>query len=407
MDIWITVKIAIKALISNKMRAFLTMLGIIIGVGSVISMIAIANGAKESLNANIQANGTNVLMIFASSSQKRGGVHMGRSESIQTLTPDDAEAIVENCKSVRYASPQIRQVARTIYKTQNWSTAILGGNEDYFDIRSWKTVSGRTFTKNEVTSAAKVCVIGSVVVENLFGNANPIGETIRVNKIPFKVIGVLETKGQSGFGGNMDDIVVIPYTTVMQRFYKKSYIRMMMCSATDKETVNSAKDEISNLLRQRHRIPKGGEDDFDIRTQEDMLKMAEETSKFLSLLLGSIASVSLLVGGIGIMNIMLVSVTERIREIGIRMAVGAKRKDILLQFITEAVVLSIIGGLMGVGLGYLIAWFISALAKWKTLVSMNSIILSISFSFAIGLFFGLYPAWRASKLDPIEALRQE
>jgi putative ABC transport system permease protein len=388
------------------MRAFLTMLGIIIGVGSVISMVAIASGAKESLSANIQANGTNVIMIFASSGQKSHGARMGRDTN-KTLTVKDAEAIVANCKSVQFASPQIRQVARTIYKTQNWSTGVLGGNEDYFDIRNWKAEAGRTFTKNELTSSAKVCVIGSVVADNLFANEAPVGNTIRINKIPFKVVGVLETKGQSGFGGNMDDTVIIPYTTAMQRFYKKTYLSMIICSAKDRDSVNDAKDEITTLLRQRHHLAKGTEDDFDIRTQEDMLKMADETSKFLSLLLGSIASVSLLVGGIGIMNIMLVSVTERIREIGIRMAVGAKRKDILLQFIIEAIVLSVVGGLIGVGLGYLIAWIISAIAKWKTLVSIESIILAVSFSLAIGLFFGLYPAWKASKLDPIEALRQE
>jgi len=406
MDIWITIKVAFKALVKNKMRTFLTMLGIIIGVGSVIAMISIASGAQKDMSSRIESSGTNMLMIFASSGKRRGGISRGWG-SIQTLKVDDCEAIMKYCPHVEYASPQIRVTARLIYKNQNWSTAVRAGNEHYVDIRNWGVQSGRSFTSSEVTSGAKVCMIGTVARDNLFGDENPVGKTIRINKIPFLVIGLLEEKGQSGWGGNWDDVVIVPYTTAMQRLYKKDYLTMITVSATDRQDISKAGEEITALLRQRHRIKKGEEDDFVIRTQEERLQAAGEMSKFLSLLLGSIASVSLLVGGIGIMNIMLVSVTERIREIGIRMAVGARQKDIMLQFITEAIVLSIVGGLLGVGLGYGISKLISIFAKWTTVVTIHSIILAMGFSGAIGLFFGFYPAWKASKLDPIEALRTE
>lgn len=406
MDIWITIKVAIKALIKNKMRTFLTMLGIIIGVGSVIAMISIATGAQKDMSGRIESSGTNMLMIFASSGKRRRGLSRGWG-SVQTLTVKDSEAIMKYCPHVEYASPQIRVTARLIYQNQNWSTAVRAGNEHYIDIRNWSTQSGRSFTPSEIASGAKVCMIGTVVRDNLFGDGNPVGKTIRLNKIPFLVIGLLEEKGQGGWSGNWDDVAIIPHTTAMQRLYKRDYLPMVTVSATDREDISKAKDEITMLLRQRHRIKKGEEDDFLIRTQEDRLKAAGDTSRFLSLLLGSIASVSLLVGGIGIMNIMLVSVTERIREIGIRMAIGARQKDILLQFIIEAIVLSILGGIIGVGFGYGIARLISIFAKWTTVVTIHSIVLAMGFSGAIGLFFGLYPAWKASRLDPIEALRNE
>ncbi len=397
---------AIKALIKNKMRTLLTMLGIIIGVGSVIAMISIATGAQKDMSGRIESSGTNMLMVFASSGKSRGGLSRGWG-SIQTLTVKDSEAIAKYCPHVEYASPQIRVTARLIYQNQNWSTAVRAGNENYIDIRNWGTQSGRSFTTSEVTSGAKVCMIGTVVRDNLFGDLNPVGKTIRINKIPFLVVGLLEEKGQGGWHGNWDDVAIIPHTTAMQRLHKKDHLSMVTVSATDRYDISKAKEEIKMLLRQRHRIKKGEEDDFIIRTQEDRLQAAGDTSRFLSLLLGSIASVSLLVGGIGIMNIMLVSVTERIREIGIRMAIGARQKDILLQFIAEAIVLSLLGGIIGVGFGYGVSKLISIFTKWTTFVTIHSIILSMGFSGAIGLFFGFYPAWKASKLDPIEALRNE
>jgi len=319
-----TIRVALRSLIRNKLRTFLTMLGIIIGVGSVIGMIAIATGAKQSMNDRIEASGTNMIMIFASSGKRRGGVHFGMG-SIQTMTPDDADAIMKYCKHVEFASPQIRTVVRIIYKNQNWSTAARAGNEYYHNIRNWKVDRGRFFSEAEVKAAAKVCVIGDVIRDKLFGTEDPIGKIIRVNRQPFRILGVMETKGQEGWGGSWDDVIIIPYTTSMRNFYNRNNIRMITASATDRLDINFAKDEITDLLRQRHRIRKGEEDDFRIRTQEDRLQRAEDTSKFLSLFLGAIASVSLLVGGIGIMNIMLVTVTERIREIGIRMAIGARR----------------------------------------------------------------------------------
>lgn len=406
MSIINTITLALKTLSRNKMRTLLTMLGIIIGVGSVIAMVAIASGAKEDMTKQIESAGTNMLTIFSSTGRRRHGVRMATG-SVNTLTVADSEAIMNDCRHVEYSSPQIRVMGHTIYGNQNWSTTVMAGSEDLFDIRNWRVSSGRSFVKNEVVSSSKVCVIGDVVRDNLFGGEDPIGAVIRINKIPFRVIGVLEAKGQSGGGGSFDDVVIIPYTTAMQRMYKRTNLGMIVASAANRTDIEKAKDEITQLLRQRHRIKKGDDDDFMIRTQADRLEAAGETSAFLTLFLGAVASVSLLVGGIGIMNIMLVSVTERIREIGIRMAIGAKQRDILLQFIVESIVLSSTGGIIGIGLGYLGAWAISALAKWSTMVSIQSIMLSISFSMAIGLFFGLYPAWKASRLDPIQALRKE
>lgn len=406
MDFLLTLKVSIKTLFRNKMRTFLTMLGIIIGVGSVIGMVAIATGAKQKMSDQIESSGTNMITIFATSGSRRGGMHFGWG-SVQTMTPADADAIMENCKHVEYASPEIRVTSRLIYKNQNWSTAVRAGNEHYIDIRNWKVDLGRNYTKDEVISRAKVCLLGNEVKEQLFGSENPIGQVIRVDKIPFRVIGLLESKGQEGFGGNWDDCIIIPHTTAMQRIYKKTYVPRLTASALSREDITKATEEITDLLRFRHKIRNPEDDDFSIRTQEDRLENANQTSQFLTIFLGSVAGVSLLVGGIGIMNIMLVSVTERIREIGIRMALGARRKDILLQFITESIVLSLSGGFIGILLGYLLAWGISKIAGWPTMVSLQSVIVSVIFSMAIGLFFGLYPAWKASSLNPIEALRHE
>ena len=405
MDIWLTVKIAIKALFRNKMRAFLTMLGIIIGVGAVVGMLGIARGAQDSITKSIESMGSNNLYIFASSRTK-GGVRGGWG-SIQSMKVADSKAIMAECPHIEYATPYITVSGRAIHKNKNYSTTVYGVNEYLPIIGSWNIDQGNFFSEQEVVSAAKVCVIGQEIVDNLYDmDENPIGTIIRINKIPFKVIGVLESKGTSGANNN-DDVIFIPLTTAMQRLYRYDYIMMIMASATDREDSAKAKNEVEMLLRQRHKIKKGDDDDFQIMTQEEIIKMVEDQLKVFAILLGAIASVSLFVGGIGIMNIMLVSVTERIREIGIRMAIGATAKNIRDQFLIEAIVLSLMGGILGIGLGYLITYIISKAAKWPVIVSFESIFLAIAFSTIIGVFFGFYPAWKASNLDPIEALRQE
>jgi len=406
MDIWITIKVAIKALFKSKMRTFLTMLGIIIGVGAVIGMLSIARGAQYNITKSIESMGTNVLFIIASSRTK-GGVRGGWG-SITTLKVDDAIAIQKECPHIKYASPLVTVSGRIIYKNQNWGTQVNGVNEHFQYINDLNIGNGSFFGSQETTSASKVCVIGPVVQENLFAwDENPVGKIVRINRIPFKVIGVLESKGSSGGHQDPDDVIFIPYSTAMQRMYRKDYIMMIMASATDRDDISLAKVEVEQLLRQRHRIKKGQEDDFMIHTMEEIMKMVGEFTKTFTILLGAIASVSLLVGGIGIMNIMLVSVTERIREIGIRMAIGARPKDILCQFLIEALVLSLAGGILGIGLGYLISFIIGKMAKWPSIITPASVVLALSFASGVGIFFGFYPAWKASRLDPIQALRHE
>jgi putative ABC transport system permease protein len=367
-------------------------------------MISIGKGAQINSQNQIQSSGSNLINIFASQNTK---THIHDGGTTTTLTVQDSKALKENCKHLLYTSPSLRNVARMIYQNNNWSSSMQGGNSDIIIIRNWKMKQGRPFTSSEVDSKQKVVLIGATVSDKLFGNMDPIDKVIRINKIPFRVIGVLEAKGTSGFGGNSDDTVIIPYTTLMQRFYKKTYIPSIVASADSTENTELAKNEIISVLRQRHHLREGEVDDFSIRTQQDMQNANNQANTVFTLLLTAIASVSLLVGGIGIMNIMFVSVTERVREIGIRIAIGAKRKDILLQFLVESIVLSGIGGMIGIVLGVGSSLLISKIAGWPTAVSGNSIILSIAFSAAIGIFFGFYPAWRASLLDPIESLRSE
>ncbi|MFW6160543.1 MAG: ABC transporter permease [Acidobacteriota bacterium] len=405
MHILKTAKISLRALGRNKMRSFLTALGIIIGVGAVIAMISIGQGAKQAVEDRFAEMGTNLLFVRPGSREFRG-VHSG-SGSYNTLTEDDAQAIEEKCDSVLYVSPSVSTRAQVVYKNKNWNTSIQGSGARYPEIRNWPVAEGTFFAEGMVKSSAKVCVLGSEVKTNLFGNEDPAGKIIRIKNIPFRVLGVLASKGESGGWFNRDDVIVAPYTTVQKRLLGIDYIQSIDISAVSAHLTSEAQRQIEELLRLRHRIAPGAEDDFSIRNMSDIAEGAAESTRILTILLGGIASVSLLVGGIGIMNIMLVSVTERIREIGIRMSIGAREKDILFQFLTEAIVLSVLGGIIGIGMGMITSQLISRFAGWETIVSIGSILLAFIFSGSVGIFFGYYPAKKASKLDPIEALRYE
>lgn len=397
--------IAFDALIRNKMRSMLTMLGIIIGVGAVIAMIAVGQGASYSVESQIASLGQNVLLIYPGAST-RGGVS-GGAGSASTLTIEDAQAILEQCPSVAYMSPMLRAPSQIIAGNLNWSTAVQGGSVDFFMIRDWKIESGEFFTEADVKATAKVCVIGKTVANSLFQGADPVGQTIRIRNIPFKVVGVLKSKGQSVSGQDQDDIIVAPYTTVQKRLLGINFIWGIMISAVSKDKIFQAQEEATNVLRIRHRLQPWEDNDFTIRNQTDIAETATATSRIMTILLGSIASVSLIVGGIGIMNIMLVSVTERTREIGIRMSIGARRRDILIQFLIEAIVLSLVGGIIGILMGVGGSSMISKFAGWPTFISSGSIVLAVLFSTAVGVFFGFYPARKAASLNPIEALRYE
>ena len=398
-------KIAWKALRRNLLRTLLTMLGIIIGVAAVIAMVAIGNGAKAEVETRIAALGQNVLIVL-SGNVTRGGFSMGFG-SAGTLTQGDFDAIRREVPGVAGASPEVRSTAQIAVGNQNISTQVMGVGEDYVSARSWVLAGGDNFTDVDVRSANKVALIGKTTATTLFGDGDPVGQIIRVKNVPFTVVGALAPKGVAMFGNDQDDIVLVPYTSAMKRLSGGTSFRSIVVQAARSELMPEVQEEIGNLLRQRHRITEDKEDDFLIRTQQEISEAATATSKIMTILLGSIASVSLLVGGIGIMNIMLVSVTERTREIGVRMAVGARGSDILLQFLTEAVTLSIVGGLIGVGLGLGISHLVSSNFGWATLVSTSSIVLAFAFSAAIGIFFGFYPARKAAQLDPIEALRYE
>ena len=398
-------KIAGRALARNTMRSVLTMLGIIIGVAAVIAMVAVGQGAKAQIESQIASIGSNLLMVFPGSTTQ-GGVHAG-SGSVTTLTEDDALAIQKELSSVRLAAPSLRTVAQVVSANQNWSTGVTGSTPDYFAVRDWSFDSGGSFTQSDYDGATKAAVIGKTVATNLFGSQDPIGQIIRIQNVPFRVVGLLSPKGQSAMGQDQDDTVIIPLSTLQKRIMGVTYVQAIMISANSPEETVAAEEEIQRLLHQRHHIPPKQDDDFTVRNMTDIAAAAEASSQIMTLLLGSIASVSLIVGGIGIMNIMLVSVTERTREIGIRMAVGARSRDILLQFLIEAVVLSLAGGILGVILGVASSRIISTFVHWPTIISLRSIMLASVFSIAIGVFFGLYPARRAASLDPIEALRYE
>jgi putative ABC transport system permease protein len=397
-------KVGLKAIGRNKMRSILTALGIIIGVACVIAMIGVGQGSQAAIQSQISALGANFLMIFPGVATQSGArIFTGQS----TLTEDDVAGVKAECPSVAYVSPSSRSAGQVVAGNLNWGTQVQGVGVEWPFVRSWNVDKGVFFDESEVRAAAKVCVLGTTVANALFEGQDPVGQTVRIKNFPFRVVGVLETKGGSVMGQDQDDLVVAPYTTVMRLLKRTSKIDMFTASAVSRSAVAEAQREIESLLRQRHRIAPGQDADFMIRSQQEIAQTADQTSKTLSMLLASAASISLLVGGIGIMNIMLVSVTERTREIGIRMAIGAKGRDIRMQFLIEALTLSIAGGASGIALGIGVSKFIAVKAGWPILLSPAAVILAFSFSAAIGVFFGFYPAQKASRLDPIEALRYE
>jgi putative ABC transport system permease protein len=396
-------KVGMQAILRNKLRSALTMLGIIIGVGCVIAMIAIGSGASRSIQSQIESLGSNFVMIFPGASTQ-GGAHLFSDQSF--LTEDDANAIKADCPSVAYVTPVVRTSAQVISGETNWGTSIQGVGVEWPLVRTWNTVQGAFFTDSDVRAATKVCVLGGTVNDNLFPSNNGVGQTVRIKNVPFKVDGVLEKKGGSMMG-DQDDVVIVPYTTAMKRLIGKNKLNSIYVSATSVQTVDQAQSEIEALLRQRHHLGPNQESDFTMRSQQEFAAMSQQSSQTLSLLLASAAAISLLVGGIGIMNIMLVSVTERTREIGIRMAIGAKGTHVLVQFLIEAITLAVFGGAIGVGLGIAASAIVSKKAALPVHVSPASIALAFGFSAAIGVFFGFYPARKASRLDPIDALRYE
>jgi len=408
MDFVQTLKIALRALRTNKMRSFLTMLGIIIGIAAVIAMMAVGSGASYVISQQIASIGSNIILVIPGSTTS-GGLRMGSGGS-HTLTSDDARAIMAECPSVARASGTTRTTSQVVYGNMNWSTLIMGATPELFDIREWPVVSGRTVGQQDVDGAAKVCLLGQTVADNLFGSEDPVGKIVRIKKIPFTVIGVLENKGQSPQGTDQDDVIFVPLRTAQVKLSRSSFpnsVGAIMVQATSEALLGKAEEEVNSLLKQRHRITNSKEPDFTTRNLSEILAVAEQSSKAMSLLLGAVASISLIVGGIGIMNIMLVSVTERTREIGIRMAIGARTKDILWQFLIEAVLLTMLGGIIGIILGAAGAMVVSRILDWPTLISVQSITIAFFFSGAVGIFFGFYPARKAAGLNPIDALRYE
>ena len=401
-------KISLRAIRVNKMRSGLTMLGIIIGVASVIAMLSIGTGASEKLKQQMSSIGSNLILVLPGATTS-GGLRMGMG-SQSTLTTGDAEAIFHEISRVKNVAPILNGTAQIVYGNQNWSTSVSGTTSSFMDVRNWPIVSGRNMTETDIRSAAKVAILGQTVVNNLFGSMDPVGKMIRIKKVPFLVIGVLEERGQSIQGSDQDDAIYIPISTAQKRIFGTTIPGMVRSITVQAETANDLaflEREITSLLRQRHRLGPRAENDFSVMNLTQIMEMAEQSSKIMTLLLGSIASVSLLVGGIGIMNIMLVSVTERTREIGIRMAIGAKPRDIRLQFIIESLTLSLMGGAVGIALGIGGSKLLSNLADWPTMVSVFSVFLAFGFSAFVGLFFGFYPAYKASLLNPIDALRYE
>ena len=398
-------KVAFRALRRNKMRTVLTMLGIIIGVGAVIAMVALGRGAKAQVQARIAALGQNVILIF-SGSINRSGVFTGFGGA-GTLTVEDAQAMEKEVQGVAAVSPDVRTGGQIMAGNNNWATSIQGEGVDYLAIRQWDLAAGAMFTEADVRSSAKVCILGKTTADKLFPEEDPVGKVIRFKNVPMTVVGLLKAKGVSMMGSDQDDTVIAPYTTVMKRLAGVTTLRAINVQSESAERINEVQNGIAELLRQRHRIQPGRDDDFIMRNQQELAETQNAAAETMTALLAGIAGVSLLVGGIGIMNIMLVSVTERTREIGIRMAVGARGRDILLQFLIEAVTLSSIGGVLGIGMGVWGAKLLTSVKHWATLVSPDSIVIAFVFSAAVGIFFGFYPARKASQLDPIEALRYE
>ncbi len=400
-----TFRLALRALARNKMRSALTMLGIIIGVAAVIAVVSIGQGAQYMVQQGIQAMGTNVVFIAAGSGRP-GGIRVGYG-GVKTLTIDDMNAILREIPLIKEAAPSVNSRRQVVYGNQNWSTVVGGTTPNFFEIRNWSIQAGSVFSDEEVDLAANVCVIGTTVARNLFLDENPVGKTMRIGNLPFRVDGVLESKGQNVIGQDQDDAIYAPYTTVQRKISGITWVQFINASAISPVASVAAVNPITSLLRERHRIRPGDDDDFFVRTQSEVADLMNQTQSIMTMLLGGIASVSLLVGGIGIMNIMLVSVTERTREIGVRMAVGATEKDVQRQFLVEAVTLSMLGGAIGIMFGLIGSALISNFLSWPTLVSVKAIVTAAIFSAAVGIFFGYYPARKAARLDPIEALRYE
>jgi putative ABC transport system permease protein len=408
MKIFNLIRIALRALQRNKLRAFLTMLGIIIGVGAVIAMVAIGQGSKKSIQDQLSTMGSNMLTIRPNSNQTPGGGARIDASTVQSLTLDDVKAMQNEAQNINAVSPAVQSRGQVINGALNWPTTIQGVSPDYLTIRNWPLKSGTSFSQEDVNGSAKVCLLGQTVVDNIFDPGDdPVGKVIRYNKIPFKIIGVLSTKGENAFGQDQDDIVIAPYTTVQKRILAITYIQTIYASAVNEQSSAAATQELSQILRTTHKLNNNQQDDFTVRTQAELISTFSSTSQLLTVLLAAIAGISLLVGGIGIMNIMYVSVTERTKEIGLRMSIGARGVDILLQFLIEAIVISITGGILGVLLGVVASKLITVILSWPTLVSQSSIILSFVVCAITGIFFGYYPAQKASRLDPIEALRYE
>ena len=405
-----SIKIAFRALRINKLRSALTMLGIIIGVGAVIAMVAVGSGATERIQQQIASIGSNVIIVLPGSITA-SGIRLGSGNAV-SLTTDDAKAIARDCPSVQAVAPSSRAGSQVIYGNNNWATQVLGTTPDYLSIRDIEIQSGSAFTQRDVDANAKVALLGQTVVDNLFNGNDPVGQVIRIKQVPITVVGTLVPKGQSPTGQDQDDVILVPITTAQKKLFgvnqaRANSVGSLMVQARGPQFIQSAQDEMRSVLRQRHHLQPNQDDDFTIRNLEEVFKAQETSSQVMSILLAAIASVSLIVGGIGIMNIMLVSVTERTREIGLRQAVGAKTKDILTQFLVEAVTLSLAGGVVGIILGILASKLISIFAQWSTLVSPGAILLAFVFSALVGVFFGFYPARKAALLDPIDALRYE
>lgn len=406
MNIYNLFKIAIKALGNNKMRGFLTMLGIIIGVGSVITMLAIGAGSKQSIREQISEMGSNMIMIHPGS-ENRGGVRQS-SDDMQTLKPADYQSLVDGTTLLAGISPNVSSGGQLIYGSNNYPSSVNGVSTDYLDIRKLKINEGSMFTERDIQTAAKVCIIGQTIIDNLFPDgSNPVGKVIRFNSIPMTVIGTLKAKGYNSMGMDQDDVVLAPYTTVMKRLLAQTYLSGIFCSALSEEMTDQATDEITTLLRRNHKLKESDDDDFTIRSQQELSSMLNSTTDLMTTLLACIAGISLVVGGIGIMNIMYVSVTERTREIGLRMSVGARGIDILSQFLIEAILISITGGIIGVFIGCGASWLVKSVAHWPIYIQPWSVLLSFLVCTITGVFFGWYPAKKAADLDPIEAIRYE
>lgn len=399
-------RIALKALGNNKFRGFLTMLGIIIGVGSVITMLAIGQGSKKSIQAEISEMGSNMIMIHPGEDM-RGGVRLS-ADDMQTLKVKDFEDIRQECGHVSLVSPSVNSTGQAVYGANNTPTSVYGVNEEFLDIRGYKVQDGDIFSEQDIKTATKVCLVGKTVIDQLFTNGeNPVGKVIRFGSIPFRIVGVLESKGYNSMGMDQDNLIITPYTTVMKRILAVTYLQEIVCSALSEEYTDEAISEITDVLRRNHKLKEADDDDFNIRSQQELSSMMTSTSDMMSTLLAAVAGISLLVGGIGIMNIMYVSVTERTKEIGLRMSIGAKGRDILAQFLIEATLISITGGLLGVILGVAASYIVKAVLSYPILIQPWSIVVSFLVCTIIGIFFGWYPARKASNLDPIEAIRYE